>query len=235
MDRIMPSEVEFLFWPAVTVAAYALARWAYRRRPCLWTSTLVMAPALLLGLAVALHTGYSDYMQGSHWLMLMLGPVLVSFALPLYEQRALIRRYWPVLAAGVAVGSLIAGASAWLLGSLLDLPDGLRLSLLPRSITTPFAVSVSQHVGGAPDLTAVFVIITGVLGGSLGQWMRNWLPLRSALARGALLGMGAHGVGAAKAHELAAEEGAIAGLVMVMAGLFNVLVTPAVVYSLLSL
>ena len=34
--------------------------------------------------------------------------------------------------------------------------------------------------------------------------------------------------------ELAAEEGAVAGLVMVMAGLFNVLVTPAVVVGLLA-
>jgi len=54
------------------------------------------------------------------------------------------------------------------------------------------------------------------------------------LARGALFGMGAHGAGTAKARELAAEEGAVAGLVMVMAGLFNVLVTPAVVVGLLA-
>ena len=37
-----------------------------------------------------------------------------------------------------------------------------------------------------------------------------------------------------EARELAAEEGAVAGLVMVMAGLFNVLVTPAVVAGLLA-
>ena len=69
-------------------------------------------------------------------------------------------------------------------------------------------------------------------GAAIGQFMRRWLPLRSALARGALFGMGAHGAGTAKARELAADEGAVAGLVMVMAGLFNVLVTPAVVVAL---
>ncbi|HEY0293809.1 MAG TPA: LrgB family protein [Bordetella sp.] len=231
----MRPEFELYFWPVATVLAYVLARWLYSRRPCLWTSTLVMAPALLLALAIWLHVGYSDYMLGSHWLMLMLGPVLVAFALPLYEQRAMILRYWPILAAGIVVGSVIAGVSAWLLGSLLDLPTGLRLSLLPRSMATPFAMSVSSHVGGTPDLTAVFVIVTGVLGASIGQWLRAWLPLRSSLARGALFGMGAHGAGTAKARELAADEGAVAGLVMVMAGLFNVLVTPYVVYGLMSL
>ena len=81
----------------------------------------------------------------------------------------------------------------------------------------------------------MFVIVTGVAGAAIGQLVRGWLPLRSSLARGALFGMGAHGAGTAKARELAAEEGAVAGLVMVMAGLFNVLVTPAVVAGLLAL
>ncbi|KAJ8138829.1 hypothetical protein OY671_007957, partial [Metschnikowia pulcherrima] len=37
-------------------------------------------------------------MSGSHWSMMMSGPVIVAFASPLYEQRASIRRYWPVSA-----------------------------------------------------------------------------------------------------------------------------------------
>ncbi|SAI45720.1 Inner membrane protein yohK [Bordetella ansorpii] len=230
----MRPEFDLVFWPLATVAAYLAARWSYRRMPAWWTSTLVMAPAILLALAILLQAGYTGYMSGSHWLMSMLGPVLVAFALPLYEQRALIRRYWPLLVAGVMVGSLIAGVSAWLLGTLLDLPADMRLSLLPRSIATPFAMSVSSHVGGKPDLTAVFVIVTGVLGTVMGGWLRTWLPLRSPLARGALFGMGAHGAGTAKAREFAAEEGAVAGLVMVLAGLFNVFVTPAVVYWLMA-
>jgi predicted murein hydrolase (TIGR00659 family) len=228
----MRLELDLYFWPLATVLAYALARWAYARHPSVWTSTLVMAPALLIVLAIYLHVGYRDYMLGSHWLMLMLGPVLVAFALPLYEQRAMIKRYWPILVAGIAVGSVIAGLSGWVFGRLFGLSQGVTMSLVPRSIATPFAMSVSSRVGGAPDLTAVFVIVTGVLGASLGQWVRAWLPLRSPLARGALFGMGAHGAGTAKARELAADEGAVAGLVMVLAGLFNVLVTPAVVYCL---
>ncbi|MCJ9713100.1 LrgB family protein, partial [Bordetella hinzii] len=87
-------------------------------------------------------------------------------------------------------------------------------------------------LGGVPDLTAVFVIVTGVLGALMGQALRRLLPLRSSLARGALFGMGAHGAGVAKARELAADEGSIAGLVMVLAGLSNVLITPSVAYLL---
>ncbi|MFC6214977.1 LrgB family protein, partial [Fodinicurvata halophila] len=45
----------------------------------------------------------------------------------------------------------------------------------------------------------------------------------SALARGALLGVGAHAAGVAKAHEVGREEGSVAGLVMILVGFVNVL------------
>ena len=53
------------------------------------------------------------------------------------------------------------------------------------------------------------------------------LPIRSALGRGALLGVSAHGAGTAKAYEIGREEGSIAGLVMVLVGSLNVLAAPA--------
>ncbi len=144
----------------------------------------------------------------------------------------MIRRYWPVLLVGVVAGSATAMLSAWGLASVLGLDGPLRLSLLPRSMTTPFAMAVSADIGGEPDLTAVFVIVTGVVGAAMGEVMLLRLPIRSTLARGALLGMGAHGAGTAKAHEIGAEEGSIAGLVMVLVGLLNVLAAPVLAHCL---
>lgn len=229
----MRAELAYVFWPAVTVAAYIGARAIYRRGPSWWNSPLLLTPAVLILLAVAMHTRYAEYIQGSQWLLTMIGPITVAFALPVYEQRALILRHWPILLVGVLAGSAIAACSAWLLASWLDLPSELQRSLVPRSIASPFAVHISREVGGVPELTAAFVIVTGVLGAVLGHFMRKWLPLRSSLARGALLGMGAHGAGVAKAREYAAEEGSIAGLVMILAGLINVTVAPAAVMLLL--
>jgi putative effector of murein hydrolase len=60
----------------------------------------------------------------------------------------------------------------------------------------------------------------------LGEAPLNWFPVHSPLARGALLGVGAHGARTAKAHEIGREEGSIAGLVMVLVGLVNVLLAP---------
>ncbi|NWJ22886.1 LrgB family protein [Rhizobium sp. RM] len=214
------------FWSAATIVLYYVSKRIYGRWPKPYLSPLLLAPLFLILIALAMNTGYAEYIHATHWLMLLLGPVTVAFAIPIYEQRAMIRRYWPVLAFGVTVGSTTAMVTAWALASLLSIDGALRLSLLPRSISTPFAMTISQDIGGVPDLTAVFVVLTGVLGAALGETLLRYLPLKSSLARGALFGMGAHGAGVARAHQIGQEEGSIAGLVMVIVGLVNVLVAP---------
>lgn len=215
-----------LFWPAVTIAAYLAAQAVYRRWTYAFLSPLVLAPLLLIGLSLALRESYADYIHVTHWLVTMLGPVTVAFAIPIYEQRATIRRFWPALALGVLVGSATAMASAWGMASLLSIDGALRLSLLPRSFSTPFAMTISQDIGGVPDLTAIFVCITGVIGAAMGEFLLSALPVRSSLARGALFGMGAHGAGVARATQIGEEEGSIASLIMVLVGLVNVLFAP---------
>lgn len=219
-------------WSAATIGLYGVAKFVYRRMPRWWSSPLALTPVLVIALVLALHANYGDYIEGTHWLLALLGPVVVAFAVPIYEERALIGRHWPVLAAGVLAGSITAMGTAWLFATLLGLDDTLRLSLLPRSMSTPFAMTVSGDIGGVPNLTAVFVVITGVFGAAFGEVLLARLPLTTTLARGALFGMGAHGAGVAKAHEIGSEEGSVAGLVMVLVGLVNVLAAPLLAHLL---
>ncbi|GGA78771.1 murein hydrolase effector protein LrgB [Brucella endophytica] len=221
-----------IFWSLATILLYLAAKSLYRRWPLWWLTPLAVTPVLLTGVVLMLHSDYRAYIGGTHWLVALLGPATVAFAVPIYQQRALIRRHWPVLLAGVLVGSVTAMLTAWGLATLLGLNETLRLSLLPRSMSTPFAMTVSGDIGGIPDLTAVFVAFTGVFGAAMGEAMLHWLPLRSSLARGALFGMGAHGAGVAKAHQIGREEGSIAGLVMVMVGMVNVLAAPVLAWVL---
>lgn len=214
------------FWSAATIGLYLIAKALYRRWPFWWTAPLVVTPLLLFGVMLLLRASYPDYIGGTHWLISLLGPATVAFAVPIYQRHALIRQHWPVLLIGVLVGSTTAMLSAWALASLLGVDAATRLSLMPRSMSTPFAMAVSGEIGGVPNLTAVFVIVTGLFGAAVGEILLAYLPIRSALARGALFGMGAHVAGTAKAYEIGTEEGAIAGLVMVLVGLVNVLAAP---------
>lgn len=220
------------FWSFITIGMYFLAKRLYRQWAFWWLMPLVLAPILVASIVLLLQVNYQDYFRGTKWLALLLGPVTVAFAIPIYEQRTLIRQHWPILLAGVIAGSFTAVLSSWSLAVLLGLDENVRLSLIPRSISTPFAMEVSRGIGGTPDLTAIFVVMTGILGAIIGEFILNRLSFKSAIATGAFLGNGAHAAGTAQAHKIGNIEGAIASLVMILAGLLNVLLLPLIIHIL---
>lgn len=211
---------------AATLGVYAGARHLHARVPRLWSMPVLMTPMALAAGLLVLGVGYRQYAAGTGWLTRMLGPATVAFAVPIYEQRALIRARWRVLLVAAIGGSLTAIATSWGLASALDLDGTLRASLLPRSTSTPFAMAISERIGGIPELTAVFVVGTGILGALLGELWLARLRVRSSLARGAALGVAAHGVGTARAYQVGPTEGAVAALAMVAVGVLNVLAAP---------
>lgn len=215
-----------LFWLALTLLAYLFSRWIYGRTRRYLLSPLILVPVLLLAVALPLHTAYAEYSTNTHWLMLVLGPVTVAFAVPIWQQRTLLARNWLALLIGMMAGSAASIGSSFWLAKALALDTSVTMSLVPRSITTPFAMPLAHDLGGVPELTAVFVMFTGVFGAALGGVLLKWLPLRSALARGALFGVGAHGAGVSRAREVGGEEGSVAGLVMVLTGLLNLFAAP---------
>ena len=174
-------------WSFATILLYFLAKRVHLTWPRWWLMPLAVTPALLMIAALVLHVSYRDYIRGTHWLVALLGPATVAFAVPIYEQRGVIRRRWPLLLAGMIAGSLTAVVTSWALAYLLGIDGALRLSLLPRSISTPFAMEVSGEIGGIPDLTAVFVVLTGIIGAAFGDIVLARLPLRSKIAKGALV------------------------------------------------
>ncbi|HFL7954761.1 LrgB family protein, partial [Pseudomonas aeruginosa] len=158
----MSLDKQALFWLAATVGGYLLSRQLYRRVKWYWLSPIVFVPVLLYALAIPTHTRYADYARDTNWLVALLGPATVAFAIPIWQQRELLMRHWPALLAGMFAGTAVAIGSSWALAQALALDGQVTLSLLPRSITTPFAMEMSHDLGGVPELTAAFVMITGV-------------------------------------------------------------------------
>lgn len=211
----------------LTVALYFAAKSLYARVRTPWTAPLIAVPVVLAVVVLALHIPYPVYFEDTRWLMWLLGPATVAFAVPIYEYRELIRRHWLSLTVGVTVGIVVAVGGSLGLAKLLHLSPDLQRCLMTRSISTPFALAVSDKIHASRDLTALFVIATGVCGMLFGELVLALVPLRTRLARGALFGAAAHGVGTAKARELGSEEGVVASLTMMIAGVVMVLIAPA--------
>ncbi|QMT59438.1 LrgB family protein [Legionella sp. PC997] len=215
-----------IFWSFITIGMYFIAKKLYIRWSFWWLMPLILTPTIIGGLILLLHQNYQDYFRGTRWIVQLIGPMTVAFAIPIYEKRALIRQHWLVLLIGVCVGSFTSVLTSWGLAMLVGLDKNISLSLLPRSLSTPFALEASHSIGGSPELTAIFVIITGISGAVIGELLLKRFSFHSTLARGSLFGAGAHAAGAAQAHKIGPPEGAIAGLVMILVGLINVLLLP---------
>ncbi|WP_109483003.1 LrgB family protein [Paraburkholderia sp. C35] len=210
----------------LTVALYFASKALYARFKSPWLTPLLAVPVVLAAIVVVARIPYAVYFQDTRWLMWLLGPATVAFAVPIYEYRDLLRRHWISLTVGVTVGIVVAVGGSLALAKLLHLSPELQRSLMTRSVSTPFALAVSDKIHAPKDLTALFVIATGVCGMLFGELVLALVPLRTRLARGALFGAAAHGVGTAKARELGSEEGVVASLTMMIAGVVMVLLAP---------
>ena len=211
----------------LTVALYFASKALYARLRSPWVTPLVAVPVVLGATVLLLHIPYPVYFEDTRWLMWLLGPATVAFAVPIYEYRDLLKRHWISLAVGVSVGIVAGVGGSLVLARLLHLSPDLQRSLMTRSVSTPFALAVSDKIHAPRDLTALFVIATGICGMLFGEVVLALVPLRTRLARGALFGAAAHGVGTAKARELGSEEGVVASLTMMIAGVVMVLLAPA--------
>ncbi|MDN6834470.1 MAG: LrgB family protein, partial [Enterobacterales bacterium] len=206
----------------MTLALYFANKKIYRRLHTIWMMPLVLTPLILVLFLVVTHVSYQDYMGESRWLLWLLGPATIAFAVPVYENMTVIRRHWMSLSAGVITATVVAVSSSVWLARLLTLPEEVQRSLAVRSITTPFALEAAKQLGGQPDLVALFVVITGVFGMAVGDILFLRLAVRSGMAKGAGLGASSHGAGTAKAYEIGQTEGVVSSLVMMLAGVVTV-------------
>jgi len=212
----------------VTLGLYYANKRLYRRFHKLPLMPLVFTPLLLVALLVFGHISYQNYMGETHWLLWLLGPATIAFAVPVYDNLAVIKRHWMSLSAGVITSTVVAVTSSVWLARLFTLPDEIQRSLAVRSVTTPFALAAAKPLGGQPELVALFVVITGVFGMAVGDVLFMRLSIREGMAKGAGFGAASHGAGTARCYELGPQEGVVASLVMMLSGVVTVLAAPLV-------
>ncbi|MDR3004705.1 MAG: LrgB family protein [Acidovorax sp.] len=224
---MVSNEVIGLLSLLATVACYGVNKCLYRKLPHPLLMPIVATPMVLIGLAMLTHVSYPQYIAQTHWLVWLLGPTTVAFALPLYEHRSLLRKHWMSIGTGVVVASVVSISTSLAFADAFGLSEALQKGLVVRSITTPFAIEAEKVLGGPTDLAALFVLLTGVSAMLLGETVLRLLPrIRSKLATGASWGGAAHGSGVARARQAGEVQAVMASLVMMIAGALNVLAAP---------
>ena len=210
----------------VTLAAYVTMRKLYVRYNHPLLNVVVLSAAIIIVFLLACGLDYNDYGPAREVMTFLIGPATVGLAVPLYRYRNLLKQAAGTIAGSVAAGSFAAMTSAAVIASLGGLPQDVVMSIMPKGVSIPFAVEIAELYGGIPALAAAFVVATGTLGSLLGVWSLDIFKIRLPLARGLALGTVSHAQGTAAALMEGELQGAMAGLAMILAGIFTALFSP---------
>ena len=156
----------------------------------------------------------------------LLGPATVALAIPVAKLLKTMRRGFGALAIALVLGSSTAAVSAVFIAELLQASQQTVLSLAPKSVTTPIAMGIAERIGGLPSLTAACVIMTGIIGATLGPYVLDVARIKKWDARGFAMGLAAHGIGTARAIQINKDAGAFASLAVGLNGLATATLIP---------
>lgn len=177
----------------------------------------VIAVLLLLGV------DYDSYNESAQYISYLLTPATVCLAIPLYEQLTLLKKNFKAVAVGLVSGVLASLVSVLVMSLIFRLDHEQYVTLLPKSITTAIGMGVSEEMGGIVTITVAVIIITGILGNVIAEFVFKCFRIQEPIARGLALGNSAHAIGTAKAMELGPVEGAMSSLAIAVAGLLTVI------------
>jgi putative effector of murein hydrolase len=228
MTDIAALRAEPLFLLTATIAFYLAGAWLQRRtRAAIANPTLIAI--VLVGLMLwALHLPYAQYFANVQLLHFLLGPATVALAIPMVLSLEHLRRgLWPTLLA-LLCGCLTGAVSAYTLVRLCGGTQQLALSMLPKSLTTPIAMGVSDTIGGIPSLSAVFGITAGILVAVILPGVLKLLRVHHPAATGLAAGTAGSGIAAASVIPLGPVPAAFAGVAIGVNGLLTAALAPLI-------
>lgn len=192
-----------------------------------FTGTILTCVVLLV-----FNIPYETYMEGGQWISKMLGPAVVALAFPLYNQRAFVFKYKFSILTSLVVALLSGLISVLALLKMMGMSHHYLLTALPKSLTTPVAMQVSEAIGGVPPLTVVLVMIAGFTGAILGPTIFKVAKIDTAISRGVAIGSASHGVGLTKLKEYGEEDLSIGSLAMGLSAVLGAFIIPIFVMIL---
>lgn len=223
MMQFIQSDLSLL---TLTVGIFCGAQALYRR-----TRTTLLHPVLLtflLMIAFLKITGieYSRYREATAVLDFMLGMSVVALGYLMYEQSEHIRGNAVAILTATLVGCVVGVGSVVGIAAAMGADSEILISIAPKSVTVPIAVSIAGPMGGIVSITSVVVFLTGIFGSIVGSWVLDRTGVRLPQARGLAMGSAAHGIGTARAVEMGAVEGALSGLAIALMGAASAILIP---------
>lgn len=215
----------YLFGIVLSLAAFSLGIWINRKTRLPLLNPLLIAVTIIILVLQIFRVDLEHYRKGAQFISVFLAPATAALAVSIYNQRKILGKYFVPVVLGCLAGSVASMVSAALLCKAFGLEDALVATMLPKSVTTPIAMAVSETLGGIVPVTVAAVILTGILGAMTAPLMIRIFHVRDPIAQGVAIGTCSHAIGTTKAMELGEVQGAMSSIAIGVAGLITVLIS----------
>ena len=206
----------------ISLASYGLGMWLRKKTGLSFMNPLLISIILVIAFLLLTGVSYQTYAEGANAISFLLTPATICLAVPLYKQFNLLKKNWKAVVAGVVSGVVSSLVCILLLALLFKFDHQTYVTFLPKSITTAIGMGVTEELGGYVSLAVVVIVITGVIGNVIAEWVLKLFKIEEPIAKGIAIGSSSHAVGTAKAMEIGQIEGAMSSLAIVVCGLLTV-------------
>ena len=213
------------FGMALCLVTYLIGKWVQNKTGWLFANPLLIAVAISITVLVALDIPYENFAKGADVINWMLGPVTVLLALGIYNQRTVLKQYFLPVLLGCLAGSATSIISVLTLCRVLGVDAAVTASIMPKSCTTPIAISIAESHGGVAGIAAACVMIAGLTGALCVPLFSKWFGITDAVAQGLATGACSHALGTSKAREMGEIQGAMSSIAIGICGLISVLIS----------
>jgi predicted murein hydrolase (TIGR00659 family) len=216
-----------LFALILTLTAYQIGSFLYQKTDKYPLANPVAIAVILVAVVLYLvDMPYQKYFEGAQFVHFLLGTATVSLAVPIYRGIAVLKTRLIPLMIALLCGGIVSIVSAVGIATLMGADSAIIGAFYPKSVTAPIAMGVAERLGVSPTLTAVFAVVTGILGAMLGSGILNLLVMKAWWQRGFAMGVAAHGIGTSRAFAVHPEAGTYASLAMGLHGIAGALLIP---------
>ncbi|MDU7649987.1 MAG: LrgB family protein [Anaerococcus vaginalis] len=214
------------FGIVLSFAAYEIGKWINKKLKNPIANPLLIAILLIIGFLSITGIDYEYYKKGGDFIAFFIGPATVAMVLDLYANLDTLKKNILPILVGVGFGTIFSFVLAIFLSKIFQIDKNLVASLIPQSITTAIAISLSGEYQGIIGLTAIVVVIRGVSGAVFAPIVMKIFRIKDPVAQGVAIGTSSHAVGTSQARLMGEIQGAMSGLSIAIAGITAVIIMP---------
>ena len=210
------------FGLGITMITFSIGVKVKQKTNSPFANPLVIAILMIISVLLIFDIPLESYQAGGNVIGMFLGPATACLAVSIYHKRKYLKKCWLPILVGCTCGVVTSIGSIYLMSKAFGLSEEITIALIPKSVTMPIALGVTESHGGLAPFTIGAVVLTGIIGNLFVRSFIKIFKVDDPMAAGLAIGACSHAVGTSKAIEIGETQGAMSGLAIGLCGIITV-------------